>query len=929
MTDETPKPPIPKAPKSEKGSADKAAEQTVVAAKAEKPPKKRWKERSWPSRLWLMFKWLFGLGVAAGVIGLVVATVLYISWTRDLPDVQTLQEYRPSEMSRVHAGDGKLVAEYAKEHRVFVPIDSIPKNLQHAFISSEDQRFYTHNGWDPIGLTRAALSAPGKMLRGERIGGTSTITQQVAKNFLVGDDYSIKRKVREIAIARRMEEALTKDEILELYLNENYFGPRTYGIAAASLNYFGKPMDQLSLGEQAYLALLVKGPGNYQLNDPVKRERALNRRDYVLGRMVEDGYITQEEADLAKEDRLEDIERLTGEEYLAAEYFNEEVRRKVFAMYGEDQLYSGGLSIRTTLDTQMQLAARRALRDGLEAFDKRHGYRGPLGNIDVSGDWLESLKAFEAPRDIEDWQLAVIIDASKSSAQLGLIEEVVSEDGLTTTWETRDGTLALADMKWARQDIAKSPDVGKEINAVTDVFKKGDVILVSRKPSQNGDGKAYVLQQVPEVNGGIIAMDAHTGRVLALVGGYSFAQNQFNRVTQAYRQPGSAFKPFVYAAALDNGYTPASQILDAPFVIEHQNLEACITDADIPPNMSEEERRAYLAQNPCLYKPENYSQQFYGMSTMRLGVEKSRNAMTVRLANDMGMAPIMDLGERLKIYDQVQPELAWSLGAGETTLLRLAPAYAAVVNGGKLVDPIMIDRVQDRSGKTIYQADERTCMECQQSSFDGGPPPMVPDNREEVMSPITAYQMTSMLEGTVQRGTGASLLSLGRPLAGKTGTTNDEKDAWFMGFSPDLVIGVYVGMDTPEPMNETGAKAALPIWKAFAAEVLEDQPKVPFRIPEGVLLAPVNAQTGEPSFIGAPGAILEAFRPGTEPSLNSTTSTIRVGGGLDSFIGGGNTGQGSGDGVLQEDPLTGELGGNPPQPQPTEPSEDVLDDGLY
>ncbi|WP_017930746.1 penicillin-binding protein 1A [Robiginitomaculum antarcticum] len=895
-------------------------EPVTPVAKTPAPRRKR-------DTFWRIAKWTVAGGFVTGLVGLVVVAIVIFSWTRNLPNLQAIKDYRPAEMTRVHAGDGKLIAEYATEHRVFVPISAIPLELQHAFVATEDQRFYDHNGWDPIGLTRAAIMAIPTKLQGKRVGGTSTLTQQIAKNFIVGDDYSIKRKVREIAIARRIEKALTKDQILELYLNDIYFGRRSYGIAAASLNYFGKPMSELTVGQLAYMALLPKGPNNYRLDRPETLQRAISRRKYVLGRMVEDGYITQATADIAANEPLVATERLEGEEYLAAEYFVEEARRMVFDMYGQDEemVYTGGLSVRTTLDTKMQQAARRAMRSGLEEFDKRHGYRGPIGSIDVSGDWGEALQTVDLPRDIESWKAAVVLDVNDTRAKLGLLtvvrEERDDDEPPVETLKKSDGTLAFADMRWARKDLPSSPSVGPSLSGVDDALKTGDVILVSAK-SKAGE---YALQQVPVVNGGLIAMDAHTGRVMALVGGYSFSQSQFNRATQAYRQPGSAFKPFVYAAALESGYTPTTTVLDAPFVISTVRADCSGGSGS--------------SGSACLYKPKNYSQQFYGMSTLRLGLEKSRNAMTVRLANDMGMQPIMDYGKSFGIYDEVRPELAWSLGAGETTVMRLAGAYATLVNGGKKVTPTIIDRVQDSRGLTIYKADSRDCIGCNQDEYTAGPPPEIPDLREQVIDPVTAYQMTSMLEGVVLRGTGAGLRRLDRPLGGKTGTTNDEVDAWFMGFTPDLVIGVYVGMDTPEPMNETGAVAALPIWRSFASQALKDVPVVPFRIPEGVVLAPVNGATGQPSFIGAPGAILEAFKPGTEPQIGGT-------GGF-----GGSIGQGTGSFITdyngddaplpyggEDDDLDNLLIDNPtpktpapdvPAKKPEPKREDVLEDGLY
>ena len=740
-------------------------------------------------------------------------------------------------------------------------------------------------------------------IKNERMEGGSTLTQQVARHFLkdVGKDRDANRKIREIIMARRIEKVISKDDILELYLNDMYFGRRAYGIAGASLNYFNKPLDKLTVGQMAYLAGLVKGPNNYQPNKNM--QKALNRRNYVLSRMLEDGYITKEQADAGKQEELVIEDRLFGDEYLAAEYFVAEVRKQINGLYGEEQLNKGGLSIRTTLDTKMQLAARKALRRGLEMYDRRHGYRGPLATLDMDGDWQESIGEFKAPRDIEPWRVAVVLKSKGKIAEIGFADLEDEDDDE----KTENGSISLADIDWARKALAEGK-IGAELKSITEVLTKGDVILVEVKPKSK-NGNEYNLRQIPEVNGGIIAMDPHTGRVLALVGGYSFKQSQFNRATQAYRQPGSAFKPFVYSAALDNGFTPVSQILDAPFVIEHNDRdEKCLeqqglgrialrmgqTDEDgqkeeeetppepVPSEITDQETLEDEEEKECgpvFYKPANFNAgKFYGLSTLRLGLEKSRNAMTVRLANDIGMTAINNYGRSFGVYDETKPELAWALGAGETTLLRLASGYAAIVNGGKKVTPTLLDRVQNNKGETIYMHDERTCPECALEEWDFSAPPELPDEREDVLSPVTAYQMTSMLEGVVQRGTGRQMLRLDRPIAGKTGTTNDFKDAWFMGFSPDLVAGVYVGYDTPRSLGtETGAKAAGPIFRFFMGDVLKNKPKVSFRIPEGVLLAPVNKITGDPSYIGAPDFIYEAFKPGTEPHLGESRSKISIG----------------------------------------------------
>ena len=838
-----------------------------------------------------ILKWVIAIGFGFAVALAIFAFVYVVKATKDLPTLEVLKEYQPPVMSRVHAGDGKLISEFRTEARVFVPIESVPLQLQHAFVAAEDQRFYKHDGFDERGFARAMIANVGHVLNDRRLEGGSTLTQQVAKNFLVGNQRNIDRKIREVVIARRIEKAMTKDQILELYLNDIYFGRGAYGVAAASLNYFGKPMKDLNLEEMAYLAVLPKAPSNYQIHDPVKKERALNRRAYVISRMVEDGYATEAEGEAAKATDIVLTDRLEGEEYLAAEYFVEEARKQISQMYGYDELYTGGLSIRTTLDTSMQLNGRRALRRGLEMFDRRHGYRGPLTHWDNLDDWQARLREYEGPKDVEDWRVAIVLAVEEDKADLGFappkIEAIASEEeGEIVTADKADaatdankasaenallqdqdtsGTMWLKDIRWAGEALPNGR-YSNQPGSVTEVVSVGDIILVQRKE----DTEEYNLRQVPKVNGGLIAMDPHTGRVLALVGGYSFEQSQFNRATQAQRQPGSAFKPFVYAAALENGYSPSSQVLDAPFVIERNDVN-CQDGASAGANCER------------YYKPSNYDAgKFYGLSTLRLGLEKSRNAMTVRLANDIGMEPIMDISKRFGIYENPRPELAWALGAGETTLLKMATAYSEMINSGKSVTPTILDRVQDGTGKTIFVHGNVSCTDCQQQEYEGNPPPELPDLRTQIIDPVTAYQMTYMMQGVVENGTGGSVRTLGRPLGGKTGTTNDSKDAWFMGFSPDLVVGVYVGMDTPESMGrETGSSAAVPIFKDFMEDALEGTSPVPFRIPEGVTLAPVNRNTGASSYIGAPNFILEAYRPGTEPGVGELSSSIRVGSGSD------------------------------------------------
>lgn len=803
---------------------------------------------TWKNAL-LVTLWGGAVAIVLGLAATITAIIYVVRVTEDLPDYRQLAEYEPAIMSRVHAGDGELIAEFARQQRVFVPIENIPPVLIESYLSAEDKNFYQHSGIDLFGMIRGGIRSVLQLMRDPNasLQSGSTITQQVAKNFLFTSEQRLERKVREIVIARRMERAFTKDQILELYLNEIYLGNRAYGVAAAALNYFGKSLDELELHEAAYLAALPKGPSNY--HPEREREAAIGRRNWVLGRMEANGYITREQMRNAQALPLDTVERLTGSRYLAAEYFVEQVRREVFGMYGEDDLYDGGLSIRTTLDTNLQLTARRALRDGLEAYDRRHGYRGPIAQLEDMSTWAAALAEIDPPVDMDDsWTIGVVIRTDDTGASVGLLNG-------------NSVRIPLEELSWAREPgrnpETSFPTMGPEITSASQVFDRGDVILIEPL-SADATGEEeepipdnhYGLRQYPDINGGIIAIDPFTGRVLAMIGGYSFQQSQFNRAVQARRQPGSAFKPFVYAAALEEGWTPASIILDAPFVASG--------DSSIR-----------------FYRPQNYSEQFYGPSPMRMGLELSRNVMTVRLAQDIGMAPIVNIGERFRLYDDLQPTLAMSLGAGETTLTRLIAAYAAMVNGGRYIEPTIIDRVQGRDGETIYVHDERQCEGCTVEEWNEDvTEPILDAAGERVIDPVTAYQIVHMLEGAVQRGTGTALRELGRPLAGKTGTTNDFRDAWFVGFGPDLIAAVYVGFDTPYPLGsgEAGSRVGVPIVKQFLQTALEDYPAAPFRVPEGVRFAPINRQSGEPSVIGRPYTILEAFRPGTEPQRGATAA---------------------------------------------------------
>jgi penicillin-binding protein 1A len=791
----------------------------------------------------------------------------YIIWEtqKDLPDYKQLAQYEPPVMTRVHAADGSLIAEYAKERRLFVPISAVPRSVIAAFLSAEDKNFYSHSGLDWTGIGRAVfVNIQNRVSGGSRkLVGASTITQQVAKNFLLSGEQTAQRKLKEALLAKRIEQAFSKDQILELYLNEIFLGLNSYGVAAASLNYFGKSLNELDVHEVAYLAALPKGPNNYH---PFKqREKAIERRNWVLSRMAENGYITAEQEKAYQAKPLGAKAEPAGSRLFAAESFAEEVRREVLQLYGEDRLYHGGLSIRTTLDPKYQIMARQALTRGLLKFDRVHGYRGPVTTIDIAEDWGKALAKISYPSDLAPWTLAVVLETGQEEATIGLRPEIGPDGKISSRPE--QGTIPLALMQWARA-VGTEGELGPEIAAVSDVLKPGDVVYVA--PAKEQD--RYHLVQMPEIEGALVAMDPHTGRVLALVGGFSYGKSQFNRAVQAMRQPGSSFKPFVYAAALDSGYTPSSVVLDAPIEIKQESGE--------------------------MWTPQNYTGKFYGPSTLRRGIELSRNVMTVRLAQDLGMKRVADLAERLGIYDHMLPVLANSLGAGETTLLRMTAAYSMIDNGGKRIRPTLIDRIQDRYGRTVFRHDDRDCGGCKAENWEDQAEPELLDMRDEVVNPYTAYQITSMLEGVVERGTGQRVKRVGKPVAGKTGTSNDEKDAWFIGFTPDLAVGVYVGYDNPQPMgkNATGGELAAPIVGDFMKMALRDKPATPFRVPSGVQLIPIDPTTGQRAAYGDPNVILEAFKPGEDPA----TETIVIG---------ANSAPADGDAAVIEGGLTTGTGG--------------------
>jgi penicillin-binding protein 1A len=827
-------------------------EDTAPVAKAKKPLWRR------------LFKW----GLILGTIGVVSVGILVlwaiIYYGRDLPDYRQLANYEPAVVTRIHAGDGSMLTEFSRKPRIFVPINAVPDQLINAFISAEDKDFYAHNGLDYMGMVRGNLRNVKNLVQGRPLQGGSTITQQVARTFLLTLDQKLDRKIKEMILTLRIERAFSKDHILELYLNEINFGNRSYGVAAAALNYFNKALNELTISEMAFLAALPKAPHRYH---PRRyKERALTRRNYVLGRMRILDHISEAEyQDALAEDLL--MRPRTGLAEFKAEYFAEEVRRRVGRMYGTKTLYEGGLSVRTSLEPRLQAIAERTLRDGLVAYDRRHGWRGPVQRMTIDEVWQKRLEAIKKPLGIPSWQLAAVHEVRADGAIVGM------KDGTY-------GFIELEEVLWARA-WRRGERLGPKVKDIAEVVSLGDVIIVERldkKPSMTlagfwdaegeeiGAVPQYGLRQIPAIEGALVAMDPHTGRVLAMVGGYDFKISEFNRATQANRQPGSAFKPFVYAAGLDKGFTPSSLVLDAPFVIDQ-------------------------GDGLGKWKPKNSSDKFYGPSTLRLGIEKSRNLMTVRLAQNLGMGTVMDYARKFGLEDNMEPTLAASLGAGEVTLLNLTSAYGMLVNGGREIKPSLIDRIQDRRGRAIYRHDERACSDCTTQYDLDNREPKLPDDRAEILNPLTAFQMVSMMEGVVQNGTGRKIRILGKPLGGKTGTTNDSKDAWFVGFSADLVVGVFTGFDRARSLGlyEEGSSVAVPIFRDFMRGALRGEPGVPFRMPPGIRLVRINSDTGEPAKYGDKNVILEAYKPGTEPragefavldgslETGKTKSTIRKG----------------------------------------------------
>ena len=776
--------------------------------------------------------------ITLGILfGALTVGAIFWMYSRDLPSHESLAQYTPPTISRIYSGEGRIIDEFAQERRLFVPIEDIPDLVKHAFVSAEDKNFYQHHGYDVTGMIAAARDA--FLSRGQELRGASTITQQVMKNFLLSGDRSAERKIKEIILATRLEETLSKDKILELYLNEIFLGQNSYGVAAAAQTYFNKSLDQLTAAEAAYLATLPKAPSDLH---PVRnKDKAIERRAYVLDRMAEDGYITEEEAKAEAATPLKTVQNGDFPAFRMAlpprGYFTDEIRRQLSGTFGEAEFFGGGLSIRATVDPELQDEAARALREGLEKYDRSLGvWRGTKFTVaaDRLGEWQVALAELEVPRDIEGWYPAVVLEVGERDARIG-IEGV--EDDADGHW------IPAEDVQWARKREADG-SLGRKAQVAGDLLSVGDVVLVRQMTSdEDGSFIRWTLRQVPEVQGAFMAMDVFTGRVLAMQGGFSYQDSVFNRTTQATRQPGSSFKPFVYAAALDSGFTPGTIVIDAPIEVE-------------------------TAQG--LWTPKNASNKFYGPTTIRTGIEQSRNLMTVRIAQEIGMETVARYAEEFGVYDPMNPFLANALGAQETTLFKMVAAYAMFANGGERVEPTLVDRVQDRFGRTIYRHDNRTCEDCRVASLSPSAGLTITDQRERVMDPITAYQLTSMMQGVIQRGTGRGI-NLPVPVAGKTGTTNDAKDVWFVGYTSNIVAGCYIGYDQPRSLGSGASGGGLcgPVFQSFMTKAVEKYGGANFRVPPGGYFVKLDRFTGAllPDDATGENVVSEYFREGQEDMI--------------------------------------------------------------
>lgn len=822
------------------------------------------------------FLYLSAFGFASLLLMFLLIMIIFGS---NLPDYKKLSEYRPSVTTRFYADDGSLLVEYALEKRIYVDINEVPKSLIDAFVAAEDKNFWSHSGIDYIGILRAVfVNIKSKLTGGGRMIGASTITQQVAKNFFLSPERTIVRKIKEAILATRMEGDFSKEHILTLYLNQIYLGMRSYGVAAAAQNYFNKSLKELTLGEAAFLAGLPKAPNNY--NPARFPERAKIRRDYVLGRMLEDKHITEDEYNKAKEENIVVSEYFLNNQKNYSEYFAEEVRQKIIDQYGNDAIYSGGLFVRTSADPKYQKWATDALKKGILNYDKSKGWRGPAGKIKINKDgsaeiiqqyeeddsakvedfntdevndnskktknltfdsWKAALKVIElSPGALSTWKKAFVLKVDSDNAVIGLLDKD----------KTINGNIPLSEMKWARENLPKKQLLGAKITSANQVLNVGDVVFV-----ENLGGNNYALKQIPDLDGGIVAIDPHTGRILALVGGFSFDKSKFNRVTQGFRQPGSTIKPFIYLTALEKGYTPSSVIMDAPVVMEQADGE--------------------------VWKPDNYDNVWKGPVTLRRALEKSRNNPAIRTAQNVGIYNVINTAKKFGVYNDNLEELNLSLalGSGATNLLRMTTAFAQIVNGGKQIKPTFVDRIQNRDGDTVFARDERECTGCRVLNWeDGLMPPVLPDNRKRLASSMSTFQISTILEGVVKRGTGRRAKVWGKTIGGKTGTSNEYKDAWFVGFSPDLAVGVYLGFDTPRTLGSSGAGGAVaaPIFQDFMSKALADKPDQSFRSPDGINFVRVNLETGLPANFSDDenNVILEAFKPGYEDKLKENEETF-------------------------------------------------------
>ncbi len=733
----------------------------------------------------------------------IIIILISILWafSNKLPDYKFLKNYKAPVSSKVYSGDGELVNDFSSEKRIFVPYSSIPKIIINSFLSAEDKNFFNHPGVDAKGVIRATKNNISNFLLSKRLEGASTITQQVAKNFLLSNEVTINRKIKEAILAFRIERALSKERILELYLNEIYLGSGSYGIAAASLRYFDKPITDLDYVEAALLAALPKAPSRY--NPYKNNETAKFRRNLVLKNLFENNFITEAQYNsyIKEPIKLKKRKKIYLED---ARYYVEDIRKNVVKKFGFEKVYKNGLNIKTPLNLNIQSNSTMALRNGLINYDRRKGWRGPLTNKKYTINWIEGLEKFKLEKSI-NWELAIVTSVNDFKIQI-------------ETKNKNKGYISQKDLSWIKKSNS--------------FLSPGDVIYVNKNKK-----KTFDLKQIPEVNGAIVVMDPYTGRVLAMSGGFSFLQSEFNRASQALRQPGSAFKPFIYALALENNYKPSSLVLDAPLVLKQ-------------------------GEDLKLWKPENYGKKFYGLSTMRTGLEKSRNLMTVRIAQDLGLKKIIKFSKKLGIYENPNELLSISLGSAETTLLKLTSAYSSFINGGKLVNPILIDRIQDSEGKTILNNENRKCDKCDQISYLSNKYPTIKDDFEKIFSPETAYQITSMLEGAVKRGTGKGLRDLNLDIAGKTGTTNKNTDTWFIGYTSKLIIGVYVGFDNPRSLGkkETGARTAMPIFKEFVKNTVNKEDARPFKVAENITLMVIDPKTGKKASFGSKKTIIEVFK---------------------------------------------------------------------